>query len=270
MAEHVGYSVDFSRPQFSQKERFFALTTERAKTSFRPSPQNNNDELEQTLSELGKYAAQRRQNEQKPTIFMSAASQLPSDKEELLDKIANDLIACQAEVLTSHQLLFGKEHEKNGYDLATYVQKVVLEMPKYQYIIPVGTAEYLNEYNKRDEKPQNPMERLEKKILKAVSKIGEQASKKDDEDEGGEGEGARVLSILLSGTPQASLPSFGIHRTLLHNFVCSDYSIEILKIGRAIHGIKPQDGVMRNIIKKGYFDRLFEGAAPTHRPMLRK
>jgi len=268
MVELARYPLGSARQQLAQKGRFFALSYD----SFEPTPplSSPNDELEHALNELGNYATQRRPKDKaKPTIFMSAATELSEDKEELLERIANDLTACQAEVLTSRQILFGKEHEKNGYDLASYVQKVVLEMPKYQYVIPVGTAEYLKEYNKRDEKPKTPIERLEKKILKAVSKIGEQASKKaDDEEEDDGGEGARILSMLLDGNPQAALPPFAIHRKLLHNFVCSDYSIEILKIGRAIHGIKPQDGVLRNIIKKGYFDRLLDSATPTHRPTL--
>lgn len=111
-----------------------------------PSPEEEKL-LIQTLQEVRAYAESRRaEGEKAPVCFVSFVH---GKHDELVKKIADYLEIAGITVYAD----IGGRHEKLKLDRASYIQKAVME--KWDFVVMIGTPEYLSAYRKLVEKQTN-------------------------------------------------------------------------------------------------------------------
>jgi hypothetical protein len=135
--------ANFSSYSNALRARFFIVPSDNNPTLQLPTP-DEEKQLIQTLQEIRKYAESRREPSKTPPVcFLSFVH---GKHDELVSKIADYLEIAGITVYAD----IGGRNEKLKLDRASYLQKAVLE--KWDFVIVIGSPEYLSAYKQFKEK----------------------------------------------------------------------------------------------------------------------
>jgi hypothetical protein len=132
--------------------------------------------LMQTLNEIRLYAESRRHTDEcAPICFISFVH---GQHDAMVEKIADYLEAAGIIVYAD----IGERHKKYQLDRATYMQKALLEMASWDFVIVLGSPDYLQLYNSlgnNSNKNKLDVLRLDKKAIKSAEKFSKKCEDKN-------------------------------------------------------------------------------------------